>query len=84
MTTEVAEVPAHPDAALTGRQRAILIVIREHVDKWGFPPSVREIQAAVGPLSISSVHADLVQMEKHGVIKRSANRSRAITVLQAA
>ncbi|HEY3259343.1 MAG TPA: transcriptional repressor LexA [Pseudonocardiaceae bacterium] len=78
-----------PDAAqdtvdsngLTGRQRRILEVIRESVERRGYPPSVREIGEAVGLTSTSSVAHQLRALERKGYLRRDANRPRAVGVL---
>jgi len=74
-----------PDAAvdaagLTQRQRRILEVIREAVDRQGYPPSVREIGQAVGLTSTSSVAHQLTTLERKGYIRRDPNRPRAVDV----
>ena len=53
----VIETPDHPDPdhVLTWRQRKVLQVIRESVQRRGYPPSMREIGEAVGLTSTSSV-----------------------------
>ncbi len=43
-----------PDHVLTWRQRKVLQVIRESVQKRGYPPSMREIGEAVGLTSTSA------------------------------
>jgi repressor LexA len=82
---EPAVVRDFPDAAadatgLTQRQRRILEVIREAVDKQGYPPSVREIGQAVGLTSTSSVAHQLTTLERKGYIRRDPNRPRAVDV----
>jgi len=67
-------------AGLTQRQRRILEVIREAVDKQGYPPSVREIGQAVGLTSTSSVAHQLTTLERKGYIRRDPNRPRAVDV----
>ena len=74
-----------PDAAanadgLTTRQRRILEVIRESVDRRGYPPSVREIGQAVGLTSTSSVAHQLAMLERKGFLRRDPNRPRAVDV----
>ena len=51
------ELPDSPEGTdgLTRRQRRVLEVIRESVERRGYPPSVREIGEAVGLNSPSSV-----------------------------
>src|ERR1700754_665025 len=60
-----AEVHSFPDppsaesATLTPRQRKVLEVIRDWVERFGYPPSVRDIGHAVGLPPHSSVHHQL-------------------------
>jgi repressor LexA len=65
---------------LTPRQRDILAVIRSTVEERGYPPSVREIGEAVGLTSPSSVAHQLGVLEKKGLLRRDANRPRALVV----
>jgi repressor LexA len=70
-----------PDAAgLTPRQRRILEMIRESVNRRGYPPSVREIGQAVGLTSTSSVAHQLAMLERKGFLRRDPNRPRAVDV----
>ncbi|AOS62531.1 transcriptional repressor LexA [Actinoalloteichus hymeniacidonis] len=66
---------------LTPRQRRVLEVIREWVDRQGYPPSVREIGEAVGLTSTSSVAHQLRTLERKGYLRRDPNRPRAVGVL---
>jgi repressor LexA len=66
---------------LTKRQREILEYIRDHVRNRGYPPSVREIGAAVGLSSSSTVHGHLSRLEDKGYIRRDPTKPRAIEVL---
>jgi len=78
----VAEIPDGPDdsSGLTARQRRVLDVIRDAVDRRGYPPSMREIGEAVGLTSSSSVSHQLAMLEKKGYLRRDPNRPRAIEV----
>ncbi len=80
----VAPVVSHfPDlvtADLTARQRRILEFIRDWVERYGYPPSVREIGEAVGLVSPSSVAYQLKELEKKGFLRRDPNRPRAVDV----
>ena len=78
-------VSAFPDpptdpASLTPRQRKVLEVIRDWVERFGYPPSVREIGDAVGLTSTSSVHHQLRTLERKGYLRRDPNRPRAVDV----
>ncbi|MFC7545496.1 transcriptional repressor LexA [Plantactinospora sp. GCM10030261] len=76
-------VSAFPDQAgstLTARQRRILEFIRDWVERYGYPPSVREIGEAVGLVSPSSVAYQLKELERKGFLRRDPNRPRAVDV----
>ena len=78
----VAEVPEHPDPnhVLTWRQRKVLQVIRESVQRRGYPPSMREIGEAVGLTSTSSVSYQLSTLQNKGYLRRDAGRPRTVEV----
>ncbi len=66
---------------LTVRQRRVLEVIRNSVDRRGYPPSLREIGEDVGLTSPSSVAHQLSALERKGFLRRDPNRPRAIEVV---
>jgi repressor LexA len=68
-------------SGLTPRQRRVLAVIREAVEKRGYPPSVREIGESVGLTSTSSVAHQLKVLQAKGYLRRDPNRPRAVEVL---
>ncbi|MCY1142924.1 transcriptional repressor LexA [Actinoplanes sp. Pm04-4] len=68
------------DVPLSKRQRQIHSMIREWIDQHGYPPTIREIGAAVGLDSPSSVAHQLKVLEERGYIRRGARGSRAIDV----
>ena len=98
-TGETAEVPRRPggrfgdvhplpapenvEEGLSPRQQQVLEVIRAWVDRFGYPPSVREIGEAVGLTSTSSVSHQLRTLQRKGYLRRDANRPRAVGVLTA-
>ena len=86
MVARVTELPDGPpdETGLTPRQRAILDVIRETVERQGYPPSVREIGEGVGLTSSSSVAHQLGTLEKLGYLRRDPNRPRALVVAEPA
>jgi repressor LexA len=65
---------------LTPRQQRILEFIRQTVQDRGYPPTVREIGEAVGLTSSSSVHAQLANLQRKGMLRKDAARPRAIEV----
>ncbi len=62
------------------KQQQILDYIKEQTLQRGFPPSVRDICAAVGLKSTSSVHSHLETLEKNGYIRRDPTKPRAIEI----
>ena len=67
----VADLPDKPDPdhVLTWRQRKVLQVIRESVQRRGYPPSMREIGEAVGLTSTSSVSYQLSTLQAKGYLQ---------------
>lgn len=63
---------------ITKRQQQIYDFIRSYQLEKGYPPSVREMAAAVGLSSPSTVHAHLSALEARGLIKRDATKPRAL------
>ena len=83
--TATAAVRTFPDRGeagdgLTQRQRRVLEVIRDSIERRGYPPSVREIGEAVGLSSASSVAHQLSVLQKKGWLRRDPNRPRALDV----
>jgi repressor LexA len=72
--------PPTDPTGLTPRQRKVLEVIRDWVERFGYPPSVREIGDAVGLTSTSSVHHQLRTLERKGYLRRDPHRTRAVDV----
>lgn len=62
-------------------QQKILDFIKSEIEEKGYPPSVREICAAVGLRSTSTVHAHLNHLEAQGLIRRDSTKPRALEVL---
>lgn len=63
---------------ITKRQQQIYDYIKQYQKENGYPPSVREMAAAVGLSSPSTVHAHLSALEERGLIKRDASKPRAL------
>ncbi|MFT4287740.1 transcriptional repressor LexA [Nocardioides sp.] len=78
----VAELPdGPPDATgLTPRQQRILAHLKDCIEQRGYPPSMREIGAAVGLTSTSSVAHQLRVLEDKGFLRRDPHRPRALEV----
>ncbi len=80
--SKVHEMPDGPmdESGLTQRQRMVLEVIRDSVQRRGYPPSMREIGEAVGLTSTSSVSHQLRTLQRKGFLRRDPNRPRAVEV----
>ena len=65
---------------ISAKQQQILDYIKEITLQRGYPPSVREICAAVNMKSTSSVHSHLETLEKNGFIRRDPTKPRAIEI----
>lgn len=66
------------------RKQRIIEYIASSLQASGYPPSVREIAAAVGLASTSAVHHHLSALEKEGLLERDATQSRALRLTPAA
>jgi repressor LexA len=71
------------DNTLTNKQEQILDYIKQVLREKSYPPSVREICAAVALSSTSTVHSHLNTLEKKGYIRRDPTKPRTIEVLDA-
>lgn len=78
----ISDLPDGPpdESGLTPRQRRILEVLLSSMTERGYPPSMREVGAAVGLSSTSSVSYQLRVLERMGYIKRDPRRPRALEI----
>lgn len=67
-------------AKLTRKQQEIYDFILSFTNEHGYPPSVREIGAAVSLKSPSTVHFHMKSLEDAGVIVKAEGKTRAITL----
>lgn len=63
---------------ISEKQKQILTFIRECTAEQGYPPSVREIAAAVGLRSPSSVHAHLKHLRELGYLEQEEGKTRTV------
>ena len=68
------------ETGLSPRQRTVLEVIRDSVERRGYPPTIREIGEAVGLTSTSSVSHQLQVLQKKGFLRRDPSKPRAVDV----
>jgi len=67
-------------ADLTRKQQQIYDFILEFTGSHGYPPSVREIGAAMGLKSPSTVHFHMKGLEEAGMIVKAEGKTRAISL----
>lgn len=65
---------------ITPKQQKIYDFIQSFTAEHGYPPSVREIGAAMGLKSPSTVHFHLKGLEEAGMIVKAEGKTRAITL----
>lgn len=66
---------------ITKRQQEIFEYIKQYIEQNNFPPSIREIGAAVGLSSPATVHTHLKKLECAGLITTTENKFRTIKIL---
>lgn len=67
---------------LNKREKAILKFIEKQLAKNGYPPSVREIGAAIGLKSTATVHGYLSKLQEKGYIKKEEQKGRTLKLLK--
>ena len=70
-------------ARTSDKPEKILRFIRDFTQANGYPPTVREIAAAVGLRSPSTVHYQLARLREQGLLSGDASKSRAVTLTEA-
>lgn len=68
--------------ALTRRQREVLDVIREFIDRQGYSPSLEEIGAQLGLSSVATVHKHVTLLVEKGYVRRTWNQNRSIELTE--
>lgn len=67
---------------LTPRQMQVLQVIRDHIARAGYPPSLREIAGQLGINGTLGVMKHLAILERKGYLRKEAGNSRAIVLTE--
>ncbi len=65
---------------VTKRQKEMLDFLRQYIDEHGYAPTLEEIGRHFALGSLATVHKHLQNLERKGLIRRLANRSRALEV----
>ena len=66
----------------SNKDKEILKFLQSYILEKGYPPSVREIGAAVNLKSTSAVHAQLKKLEERGFIAKENTKTRAIRLIR--
>lgn len=66
---------------LKEREQRILDFMKQEIVRRGYPPTVREICAALGIKSTSTVHKDIASLEKQGYIRKDPAKPRALLIV---
>ena len=69
-------------AELKDREKKVLEFIRQQISDNGYPPTVRDIGAALGIKSTSTVQKSMEILESEGFIRKQAGKRRAFEVVQ--
>ena len=68
---------------LKEREQKILDYMKEEIREKGYPPTVREICAALGIKSTSTAHKDIASLVDKGFIRKDPSKPRALMVVGA-
>ena len=63
------------------KEELLLDFIKSHVEKFGYPPTVREMCRAIKVSSTSTISYYLNKLEANGLIKKSPNKNRALELI---
>lgn len=67
---------------LTHQQQKLLLLIKDHLEQAGVPPSFDEMKDALGLASKSGIHRLIMGLEERGFIRRLPHRARALEILK--
>ena len=69
---------------LNEREQRVLDYMKAYIREWGYPPTVRDICAALEINSTSTVHKAITGLEEKGYIHKQAGKRRAMDVVHEA
>lgn len=70
--------------SITPRQQQVLDFVVQHINKRGYPPTLREISRHIGTSGTISAQKHLEALERKGYIRRIAGSSRGIELARSA
>ena len=65
---------------LTNRQYNVLEFLMQYIEKWGYPPTMREIGIHFGVGSTNGVNDHLRALERKGYITKEPGLSRSLVI----
>jgi repressor LexA len=68
--------------ALTRRQREVLEVVRDFIQRNGYSPSLEEIGRELGLSSVATVHKHVSHLVEKGLVRRVWNQNRSIELAE--
>lgn len=66
---------------LSGKSDSVLGFIEEHIDAWGYPPTITEISKEIG-YSVGTVHSTLKDLMEDGKIRKEQSQHRSIFLVR--
>lgn len=66
---------------LKEREQKVLDFMKQEILEKGYPPTVREICAALGIKSTSTVHKDIASLERQGYLRKDPSKPRALMIV---
>lgn len=63
------------------KEEELLNFIKQHLEEFGYPPTVREMCRAIKVSSTSTISYYLNKLESNGSIKKSPNKNRALEIV---
>ena len=77
-----AAAPGSPERpALKPREQKILDYMKEEIRTNGYPPTVREICAAIGIKSTSTCHKDIASLVSKGYLQKQDSKTRTLVIV---
>lgn len=70
--------------SLTKMQLAVFEVVRAYIERNGYPPSIRDIQDALGFASPSTAHVHVRALVKKGYLQMDKGKCRTMKVVEEA
>jgi repressor LexA len=64
---------------LTRRQSQVVTYVRRYAERFGYPPSRREIADELG-VSVNAITGHLAAAERKGALRRAARVARGLTI----